>query len=162
MDLTPWAGIIGAVVGAAIGFLAQRMNIAEQRRKDRLERIASLLQAADRVVEIGERLVESRVKTKTVSIGGFSGSTEDAIFREALRDARHHYEYLILSSAGKLTRSMTPLLKVVYDLESAVEEREPTQALMISVKAVDEDYQPAREILMRVANHRLPRRTARG
>lgn len=124
MDLTPWAGIIGAVVGAAIGFLAQRMNIAEQRRKDRLERIASLLQAADRVVEIGERLVESRIKAK--SPGGRPGPAEDSNFREALQDARHHYEYLILSSGGKLTRSMTPLLKVIYDIESAVEERAHT------------------------------------
>lgn len=50
-NLTPWIGIIGAIIGAVIagtiGFAIQRMNIREQRRKDMFIRIVDFARVAD-------------------------------------------------------------------------------------------------------------------
>lgn len=47
LDWTPFVGLFGAVIGATIALLGQRMNIKEQRRKDLRERVVDFLRAAD-------------------------------------------------------------------------------------------------------------------
>lgn len=52
MDIMPWVGILGAIVGGSIGLLGQRMNLKEQRRKELRERVVDLLRDADRLYEL--------------------------------------------------------------------------------------------------------------
>lgn len=47
VDITPYVGIAGAVVGGGIGLFGHRMNLKEQRRKDLRERVADFLREVD-------------------------------------------------------------------------------------------------------------------
>lgn len=49
-DATLFSGLIGALIGAGIGLLGQRMSIREQRRKEWVQRTADLLLLTDQFV----------------------------------------------------------------------------------------------------------------
>lgn len=91
MDLTPFVGIIGAIVGGCLGLLGQRMNLGEQRRKDRRERVASFLDAADAMDRAVRNLAEAWAVEDQASITKALDKISDLYPKVG-----HHGQYLEL------------------------------------------------------------------
>lgn len=97
MDLTPYVGIIGTVVGALIGgtlgLLGHRLNLREQRRKSERERVADFLREVDAVALQSDRL---RRAAKVWNRAGVEAIIPD--LRETLGKANHCAQYLDLTA----------------------------------------------------------------
>ena len=121
MDITPYVGILGAVVGGSIGLFGQHMNLREQRRKDLRERVVNLLRDADRIDVLSVRcmnLIRAGKQERFVDLLPELG--------EATREARHNRQYLDLTApwilrywVGELQAAATRLCSAAMDRSEA-------------------------------------------
>lgn len=121
MDITPYIGILGAVVGGSIGLFGQRMNLKEQRRKDLRERVVNLLRDADRIDVLSVRCMN------VIRAGKHKRFIEMLPeLGEATRGTRHHKQYLDLTApwilrywVGELQAATTRLSSAAMDRSEA-------------------------------------------
>jgi len=116
VDFVPFVGIIGAVVGACIGLLGQGSNRKEQRRKDLLERIASLLKACDDVhlsARRLKRLVRLQNKEKAREVAGD--------LTAAIGEVGHQAQYLQLTAPYKIRVKVEELANASTDVSRAAD-----------------------------------------
>jgi len=108
VDITPFVGILGAIVGGSIGLFGQRMNLREQRRKELRERVVDFLRAADRIVDLtfgSERpdLEQDPTAAKEAR------ERLDALF-ENFHDTTQHLELIAPSGLGRRVDALSTAL----------------------------------------------------
>lgn len=97
MDITPFVGIVGAVVGGCIGLFGQRMNLREQRRKDLRERVAAFLREIDLVILNSDRFRLAALGTDRSRVGELIPE-----LRQSVGQAHHNAQYLDLTAPWML------------------------------------------------------------
>ena len=103
-DLTAFVGIIGAVVGGAIGLLGQRMNLREQRRREVRERVVDYLREVD-ALRIASRRLTYNPPPKQEERARLLNECNTALI--ALQHQAQHIEILGPSALRRVTSSLT-------------------------------------------------------
>lgn len=136
MDITPLVGVLGAIVGGAIGLLGQRMNLNEQRRKDQREKVVELLREADLMWLRSDRCIEA------TKLSELKQAVGDLI--PLSTEVSHRAEYLNLTAPWKLQQAALRFYEATQDLVSeALKVSNPTDG---QKSPGNEDYFRARKV----------------
>lgn len=158
MDLTPWADTVktlsGAIVGAAISLWIQSRTVEEQRRKDRLERIASLLYEADRVcINVRQLMADKAQFADYPAIDSIFTSRATEI-DAAVAALGHHAQYLELTNNSlPLALRIVVLRATAGLLRDAASEHLGAPTSREATEVLDgrfEDFDDARDRLVRL------------
>ena len=153
-EITPFVGILGAVVGGAIGLLGQRLNIREQRRKELRERVVDFLVEAAQLYKFASSLPSPMPDFKTEEGAKVWDDLEARLW--ILRKANQHLELVsprkLRVRVGRMSDAIFPLCNY-YTLSP---EQRPKGVFLARHTAY---HEAERDLLdfFRTSYYRLPR-----